>query len=61
VLLDFGVWIPIHNQSWAQNYNIPTYTLATQRLVETFGGKIEPEIRLTYTYPVRRQHSKHFF
>jgi hypothetical protein len=60
VLLDFGASIPILNKSWAQNHKIPTSRQAKPRLVENFAGKIEPEIGLAYTYPVRLQHRKHF-
>jgi hypothetical protein len=40
--------------------SIPTVKRPEPKVVEHFGCKIEPEIRLAYTYPVRLQHRKDF-
>jgi hypothetical protein len=60
VLLDCGATIPILNKKWALRNNIPTFERTEPKVVESFAGKIEPEIRLAYTYPVRLQHRKLF-
>jgi hypothetical protein len=60
VLLDFEASIPILNKSWAQNHKIPTSRQAESRLVKNLAAKIEPEIRLACTYPVRLQHRGSF-
>jgi hypothetical protein len=60
VLLDGGRTIPIVNKTWALRNNIPMLDSTEPEVVENFARKIDAEIRLKYTYPVRRQHRKDF-
>jgi hypothetical protein len=60
VLLNCGATIPILKRSWAERKNILTFNRAEPKVAENFGGKIESEIGLAYTYPVRVQYRKHF-
>jgi hypothetical protein len=39
--------------------NIPTFERTLHKVVENVAGKIQPEIGLAYTYPVRLQHLQH--
>jgi hypothetical protein len=52
VLLDCGTRIPILNTKQALRNNIPIFETTDPKLVENFVRKIEPDIRLAYTYPV---------
>jgi hypothetical protein len=60
VLLDYRATILLLNKSWAQHRKISTFQKNEPKVVGNFVGKIEPDIGLVYTYPLRLQHQKHF-
>jgi hypothetical protein len=55
VLLDCEATIPLLNKLWAQKRQILIFKQTEPKIVENFTAKIEPNIRLVYTFILRLQ------
>jgi hypothetical protein len=59
-ILDWGVSIPVLSKQWALKNQVPIFQREKRRIIENFAGITHADIRLTYSYPLRLQHRKHF-
>jgi hypothetical protein len=59
-LLDWGASIPVLSKQWAIKNQVPTFQREKRLMIETFAGSTHADIGLTYSYPLRLQHRKHF-
>jgi hypothetical protein len=58
--LDWGASIPALSKQWAIKNQVPTFQRGKRLMIENFARSTHTDIGLTYSYPLRLQHRKHF-